>query len=96
METKPLSRVVGLRYDADAENSLPSVVLKAAGPVTDALLAQTLHRDGPRLVRDAALLDQLYRLPVDAAIDPALFDLVAALLAHVIAVNEGIRNERGG
>lgn len=84
--------MVGLAYDD--EYGLPVVLLKAAGPVTDELLAQTLHDTGPRVVRDAALLDQLYRLPVDAAIDPSLFQVVAVLLAHVLAVNERMR-ERG-
>ncbi|MBK4735687.1 hypothetical protein [Noviherbaspirillum pedocola] len=93
MNTSPLPRVVGLAYDADSAEALPSIVLKAAGPITEELLAQTLRRDGPRIVRDATLLEQLYRLPVDAAIDPSLFELVAALLAHVIAVNERIGNE---
>jgi type III secretion system FlhB-like substrate exporter len=95
MDAQPMPRVVGLAYDEASGDTLPVVVLKAAGPATEALLAHTLHRDGPRLVRDAALLDQLYRLPVDAAIDPSLFTLVAALLAHVIAVNAQMRERYG-
>lgn len=94
MATPSLPRVIGLSYDESAQQ-LPTVVLKAAGPVTDALLSATLHAGGPRLVRDAALLEQLYRLPVDATIDPALFQLVAVLLSHVLAVNEQIRNAAG-
>lgn len=94
MTTPSLPRMVGLSYDESAQQ-LPTVVLKAAGPVTDALLSATLHAGGPRLVRDAALLEQLYRLPVDAAIDPALFQLVAVLLSHVLAVNEQIRDIAG-
>ena len=91
MANSSLPRVVGLSYDESAQQ-LPTVVLKAAGPATDALLSATLRASGPRLVRDATLLEQLYRLPVDAAIDPALFQLVAVLLSHVLAVNESIRN----
>ncbi|MFS0757016.1 hypothetical protein ABC383_20280 [Noviherbaspirillum sp. 1P10PC] len=94
MTNPSLPRVVGLSYDESAQQ-LPTVVLKAAGPATDALLSATLHASGPRLVRDAALLEQLYRLPVDAAIDPALFQLVAVLLSHVLAVNEHIRGAAG-
>lgn len=94
MTNPDLKRVVGLSYDESVQ-SLPTVVLKAAGPATDALLSATLHAAGPRLVRDAALLAQLYRLPVDAAIDPALFQLVAMLLSHVLAVNEQIRLAAG-
>lgn len=94
MGSPSVPRLVGLSYDETADR-LPTVVLKAAGPATDALLAKTLHAGGPRLVRDAALLEQLYRLPVDAAIDPALFQLVAVLLAHVLAVNQQIRETAG-
>lgn len=95
MDAQALPRVVGLAWDETNGESLPVVVLKAAGPATEVLLAHTLHREGPRLMRDAALLDQLYRLPVDATIDPSLFTLVAALLAHVIAVNAQMREQRG-
>lgn len=94
MTNPPLPRVVGLSYDESCQQ-LPTLVLKVAGPATDALLSETLHASGPRLVRDAALLEQLYRLPVDAAIDPALFQLVAVLLSHVLAVNEQIRGAAG-
>ena len=84
--------MVGLSYDE--EYGLPVVVLKASGPLSDELLTHTLRPSGPRVVRDAALLEQLYRLPVDAAIDPSLFQVVAVLLAHVLAVNERIREQR--
>ena len=94
MKNPPLPRVFGLSYDESAQQ-LPTVVLKAAGPATEALLSETLHVGGPRIVRDATLLEQLYRLPVDAAIDPALFQLVAVLLSHVLAVNEQIRVAAG-
>jgi type III secretion system FlhB-like substrate exporter len=87
-------RVVGLSYEQ--QKGLPRVVLKAAGPITDDLLAHSLREDGPRVIRNAALLEQLYRLPVDAAIDPSLFRIVAALLAHVLAVNEQISQRRNG
>jgi type III secretion system FlhB-like substrate exporter len=94
MANPPLPRVVGLSYDESAQLP-PTVVLKVAGPATDALLSETLHAGGPRLVRDATLLEQLYRLPVDAAIDPGLFQLVAVLLSHVLAVNEQMRVTAG-
>jgi type III secretion system FlhB-like substrate exporter len=94
MATPSLPRVVGLSYN-DSAQQLPTVVLKAAGPVTDALLSATLHASGPRVVRDAALLKHLYRLPVDAAIDLALFQLVAVLLSHVLAGKEQIRGTAG-
>lgn len=82
-------RLVGLGYTP--EEGLPVVVLKAAGPTVDELVATTLRVSGPRLVRDSALLDKLYRLPVDAPIDASLFQLVATLLIHVFAVNEKLK-----
>ncbi|MBV0881809.1 hypothetical protein KTQ42_21250 [Noviherbaspirillum sp. L7-7A] len=94
MSNPSLPRVVGLSYEESTEQ-LSTVVLKAVGPATEALLSETLHAGGPRLVRDAALLAQLYRVPVDAAIDPALFLLVAVLLSHVLAMNEQIRLAAG-
>lgn len=80
------TRVVGLRYDgADA---LPTVVLKGAGPLAEELLDQRWRRaDAPPLVHHPALLDALYRLPVDGAIGSDLFQAVAAILAHVLAVD---------
>jgi len=75
-----VSCVGGLTYDA--EQSSLTVVLKAADPVTEQLLSHPL-----------ACSEQLYRLPVDAAIDPSLFHLVAALLARLLAVNERMQQE---
>jgi type III secretion system FlhB-like substrate exporter len=82
--------VVGLAYDE--EYGLPVVLLKAAGPVSRSVCASSSSVTGPRVVRDAGLLDQLYRLPLDAAIDPSLFQVVAVLLAHVLAINERMRD----
>lgn len=85
-------RVVGLRYDG--ERSLPTVVLKGAGPLADELLRQRRsRRDAPPVVHNPTLLDALYRLPVDAAIGPELFHAVAAILAHVLAV-DALQGER--
>lgn len=82
-------RLVGLGYAP--EEGLPVVVIKAAGPRVDQLIGKTLNASGPRLVRDAALLERLYRLPVDATIDPSMFQLVASLLIHVFAMNEKLK-----
>lgn len=87
-------RLVGLSYTP--EEGLPVVVLKAVGPRVDQLIGKTLNTSGPRLVRDAALLDRLYRLPVDAAIDPSMFQLVASLLIHVFAMNEKLKGTSHG
>jgi len=66
-------RVVGLRYEAD--DGLPEVILKGAGPLAEALLRQRM-RQGPPLVKNEALLDALYRLPIDSPIGPELFQAV--------------------
>lgn len=87
-------RVVGLGYTP--EEGLPVIVLKAVGPRVDQLVGKTLNASGPRLVRDAALLDRLYQLPVDAAIDPSMFQLVASLLIHVFAMNEKLKGTNHG
>jgi len=85
-------RVVGLRYDPD--EGLPQVILKGAGPLAEELLRERTRRHGPAVVRNDALLDALYRLPLDSAIGPELFQAVAALLAHVFAVEGKMREER--
>jgi flagellar biosynthesis protein len=77
------TRVVGLAYDPEGD-ALPRVVLKAAGPLAGELLSQPRL---PPVRHDAALLDALFRLPTDGAIGPDLFHAVAAILAHVIAVD---------
>lgn len=87
-------RVVGLQYDP--EIGLPTVVVKGSGPVADRLLESTLQANGPRLVRDPALVEQLYRLPTDAAIDPALFRVVAAVLTYVFSINQKMKEESHG
>lgn len=93
MSTPP-KRVVGLHYDPEA--GLPTIVVKGNGPIAERLLESTLKEDGPRLVRDPALLEQLYRLPTEAAIDPALFQVVAAVLTHVFSVNQKMKEANHG
>ena len=92
-----MKRVVGLQYKQE-ENELPVITVKAAGPIVDELLAETLKTTGPRIVRDQALLDRLYRLPTESAIDPSLFQVVANVLSYVFAVNAKMssvdKNER--
>lgn len=89
MEKGKPSRVVGLQYSA--EIGVPTVTVKGVGPIADELLKSTLKVEGPRLVRDPALLEQLFRLPVDSAIDPEMFQVVATVLTHVFAVNEKLK-----
>jgi type III secretion system FlhB-like substrate exporter len=69
------------------------VILKGAGPLAEELLRQRMTK-GPPLVKDEALLNALYRLPLDSAIGPELFHAVAAMLAHVFAVDGKMRGVR--
>ena len=82
-------KVVGLAYEAG--QGLPRVVVKGSGKMADEILRQHDPESGPMLVKDAQLLEQLYRLPMDAQIGAELFHLVAALLAHVFAVEEKMK-----
>ncbi len=79
------TRVVALRYGAD--DALPMVLLKGAGPLADQLLRQARGQEPTPVVQQPTLLDALYRLPVGAAIGPELFQAVATILAHVLAVD---------
>ncbi len=94
MTNEKPTRVVGLQYTPD--HGLPTVTVKGTGPLAEKLLQSTLNAKGPRLVRDPELLEQLYRLPIDSAIDPALFQIVAAVLTHVFAVNEKMKGSDHG
>ena len=79
------TRVVALRYGTD--DALPMVLLKGAGPLADQLLHQARGQEPTPVVQQPTLLDALYRLPVGAAIGPELFQAVATILAHVLAVD---------
>ena len=85
-------RVVGLAYDP--KEGPPRVMLKAAGPLAEQVLAARDPRRGPQVVRNEALLQSLYRLPMDSPIGPELFHVVAAILAHVFAVDAEMKEAR--
>ncbi|MEW8149583.1 MAG: EscU/YscU/HrcU family type III secretion system export apparatus switch protein [Candidatus Thiodiazotropha endolucinida] len=79
-------KVVGLKYEPD--QGLPRVILKGGGKLAEEIIAAGERMDGPPLVKDERLLEALYRLPVDGEIGQELFELVAALLVHVFAIDE--------
>jgi type III secretion system FlhB-like substrate exporter len=84
LQREPL-RVVGLRYEP-AEGP-PQVVLKAAGELAEeVLLRRRRSADAAPVVKNQALLEQLYRLPVEGHIGPELYCAVAVLIAHVLDV----------
>jgi flagellar biosynthesis protein len=78
-------RIIGLRYDFGDQP--PQVMLKAAGAEADALLQAAEQQDLP-VVQDASLVDQLYRVPLDAPIGRELFPVMALLLAHVLQIDQ--------
>lgn len=90
-----VKRVVGLKYDPEA--GPPTLVLRGAGPTADAVLQSGADRRRPLpVVRNERLLEQLFRMPVDAPIDPSLYELVAILLVHVFAVDEAASSRPAG
>jgi type III secretion system FlhB-like substrate exporter len=89
-----LQRVVGVSYELG--DLAPVVVLKSAGAGAAAVL-DTAKRaaDAPPIVRDAALVDQLYRIPIDGDVGRELFPVMATLLAHVVTVDKHLEQLPG-
>jgi flagellar biosynthesis protein FlhB len=84
-------KVVGLGVDLEAGGA-PTVLLKGAG-IEAAAIVQAGVREAVPVVRDPALLQALYRIPIDAPIGRELFPVMAALIAHVLQVDS---SQRGG
>jgi len=82
-------RVVGVSYTEGG--AAPVVVVKGSGEAAEAVLNQARGRDEVPIVRDPALVAQLYRVPVDSAIGRDLFPVMAALLAHVLQIDNNRR-----
>lgn len=84
-------KVVGLRYEPG--QGLPQVILKGAGPLAEEILQRRDASRKPPVVRNEALLEQLYRLPIDCEIGPELYRVVAIILVHIFAVEEVMKGE---
>jgi type III secretion system FlhB-like substrate exporter len=85
-----LPRIVALKYEP--ADGAPRVILKASGE----LAAQVLHArrhaaHAAPVVRNEALLEQLYRLPVDGEIGAELYRAVAIVIAHVLSVETRLK-----
>lgn len=93
-EDAPVRRVVGLKYVP--EDGLPQVILKGAGPLAEEILRRRSTRIGPQVVKNEALLQSLYRLPLDSPIGPELFHVVAVILAHVFALEAKLKRDNDG
>jgi flagellar biosynthesis protein len=83
-----IRRVVGLKYTP--QEGPPKVILKGAGKTAQEVVDRAGQLAEHKIVKDPELLDQLFRLPVDAPIDAALFQVVAALLVHIYAMDEAL------
>ena len=94
VEDAQVRRVVGLKYAPD--DGLPQVILKGAGPLAEEILRRRNARIGPQVVKNEALLQSLYRLPLDSSIGPELFHVVAVILAHVFALEAKLKRGNDG
>jgi type III secretion system FlhB-like substrate exporter len=88
----PEKRIVGVSYEAG--DAAPLVMLKAAGADAAELLSKASRRDDLPVVRDPALLNQLYRVPIDQPIGRELFPIMAVLLAHVLRLDRQPQEEQ--
>ena len=90
MTDDKLQRVVGVSYEPG--DMAPIVVLKGAGVGAAAVLdAARQASEAPPIVRDSALVDQLYRIPIDAPVGRELFPVMATLLAHVVQLDRAFQ-----
>jgi type III secretion system FlhB-like substrate exporter len=69
--------------------------LKGSGPLAEEILQAHGPARRPPVVRNEALLEQLYRLPIDGEIGPELYRVVALILVHVFAVEQAMKGETG-
>jgi type III secretion system FlhB-like substrate exporter len=94
-DDKDLLRVVGLKYEP--AEGLPQLIFKASGGHAEEVLLRRRHSaHAAPVMRNEALLEQLYRLPVDGRIGPELYRAVAVLLAHVFEVEMQLKGDAHG
>lgn len=84
------NRVVGVKLTEDS--LVPMVIVKAVGGSADQLLKKAQLNGEVPIVHSPELTSKLYRIPIDHAVTPDLFPMMAALLAHVIHVDEHRKN----
>ena len=90
-----LLRVVGLKYEPG--EGLPQLIFKASGEHAEEVLLRRRHSaHAAPVMKNEALLAQLYRLPIDGQIGPELYRAVAVLLAHVFEVEMQLKGDAHG
>jgi len=95
MTHEEIKRLVGVSYELG--DLAPVVILKSAGASADAVLdAARRSGEAPPIVRDAALVDQLYRIPIDGEVGRELFPVMATLLAHVVQLDRHLQEQPPG
>jgi type III secretion system FlhB-like substrate exporter len=85
-------KVVGISFDLET-GAAPTVVLKSAGTDAAEIIRAGDRADVP-VVRDPALVRELYRIPMDAPVSRELFPVMAALIAHVLSVDSVQKGEK--
>jgi type III secretion system FlhB-like substrate exporter len=94
-DDKQNPRVVGVSYSQG--DIAPTVVLKTAGEGVRVVLDEARRQsEPPSVVRDARLVEQLYRIPIDAPIGRELFPVMATLLAHVVQLDRFTQEQISG
>jgi type III secretion system FlhB-like substrate exporter len=81
-----IRKLVGVAFDPQCD-AAPAVIVKGAGAEADAAIEQARREAETPIVKDAALVDALYQLPLDSPVGKELFPVMAALLVHVITVD---------
>lgn len=84
-------KVVGLQYEKN--KGLPKVIVKGNGRVAEEIMKKNNQNSKVPVVENKKLVDELYKLPIDADIGTELFGLVAALLVHVYAIESKCKEE---
>jgi flagellar biosynthesis protein len=88
--TGEINKVVGLAYELGEQ--VPEVILKGVGAAAEDIVRAAQHQ-GVAVIKNAELAEQLFRIPIDCPIGRELFEVVAAILAHVFAVNHGAEEQ---
>lgn len=92
MDNKELNKVIGLKYEFG--KGLPQVLLKGAGKTADSIIDYNKLSVNLPVLKNEKLVNELYKLPIDAEIGEDLFHLVASILVHVFAIEGKISEER--
>lgn len=90
---QPFKKVVGLSYKKG--DTLPKIILKGSGYTAEDIIKEGERlKEGPMVIQNQELAKQLYKMSIDTEIQPAAFEMVAAILAHLYAVDERYKEEQ--